>query len=138
MRLLTSAALALAVAAPLPAAAIDDLPPDQIAKLQTLYYKRLDDWVAAGGNTDKIQADVVGNCGKLIYTRVPMSRFQSVAGEEKEDIDFRIDVCAKLTVNRAHPQPEFQNPKTRKIVCGDMAGSDPVFAKLCAGAGIKP
>ncbi len=106
-----------------------------VEKLQALYLSRLDAWVASR-DVKTVQAEVVGNCGKMMYLRDP-SLGSATTSELKETLDMRIDVCTKITVHRVEPQPEFSNPAINKIVCGDMPKSEPVIGVLCAKAGVK-
>ena len=126
---LATAAALVAFAPPL---AGQSLPTE---KLQALYLSRLDAWVASR-DLKVVQEEVVGNCGKLMYLRDP-SLGSATSAELKETLDMRIDVCAKITVHRVHPQPEFSKPAINKIVCGDMPKNEPVLGVLCAKAGVK-
>lgn len=121
--------LALSLASP---AAAQSLP---VEKLQALYLSRLDAWVASR-DLKAVQTEVVENCGKMMYLRDP-SLGTATPKDLKETLDTRIDVCAKITVHRVAPQPEFSNPAINKIVCGDMPKSEPVIGLLCAKAGVK-
>lgn len=113
------------------------VPPATADRLRDLYLQRLDAWVSAGGDVKTVQQEVVTNCGKLMYLRDP-SMGQATSPALKESLDTRIDVCAKMTVHRAHPQPEFAKPEIVKIICGSMPAEEPVLARLCASASLKP
>jgi hypothetical protein len=116
--------------------AIAQMPQPAVEKMQDLYLKRLDAWVAAGGDVNKIQSDVLESCGRMMYLRDP-SLGTATSKELKDSLDMRIDVCAKITVHRAHPQPEFSKPEIVRIVCQDMVKNEPVIARLCEKAGLK-
>jgi hypothetical protein len=105
-----------------------------IEKLQNLYLSRLDTWVASR-DLKTLQAQVVENCGKMMYLK-DATLGQATPNALKETLDTRIDVCTKITVHRVEPQPEFSNPAVIKIVCGDMPKSEPVIARLCVKAGV--
>ena len=47
----------------------------------------------------------------------------------REDFHFRVDVCTKITVNRVHPQPEFEKKQTTVIICDQSQVA--LFKKLC-------
>ena len=113
------------------------IPPATADKLRDLYLQRLDAWVSSGGDVSTVQRDVVTNCGKLMYLRDP-SMGQATSPALKEALDTRVDVCTKMTVHRAHPQPEFAKPEIVRITCGTMTSEEPVFARLCASASLKP
>lgn len=105
-------------------------------KLENLYLQRLDKWVSDGGDVNSIQEQVVTNCGKLFYMHVEPERIASLSEEARQGYDQLIDVCSKMTINRVHPQPEFENPKIVKIVCKDMATDHPVIGRLCQKANL--
>src|SRR3954453_18373134 len=109
-------------------AAFAQMPPAAIEKMQELYLNRLDAWVAAGGDTNKIQNEVLESCGRMMYLRDP-SLGTATTKELRESLDMRIDVCAKITVHRVHPQPEFSKPEIVRIVCEDMIKNEPVIAR---------
>ena len=52
---------------------------------------------------------------------------------EREEFDWRVDVCAKATVNRVHPQPEFEDPKIVSTICDN---SVELFKKVCKHSGL--
>ncbi|WP_143007055.1 hypothetical protein [Ancylobacter rudongensis] len=135
MKRLTLFFLSTALALPAHAQTLPNVSPEQIEQLRALYLRRLDAWVATR-DMSSIQAEVVGNCGKLMYLRDP-SMGKSTSVEMKDTLDFRIDVCTKMTIHRVEPQPEFANPEIIKIICGDMPKNEPVFTRLCVASNLK-
>ena len=103
------------------------------ANLSNFYTDRLDAWVKAGGPTNEIQSHVIPDCSKLAVSQAgPVESINMLF--DREEYDFRSDVCFQVTVNRVYPQPRFQNPKMVAIVCD--SGND-LFRKLCAQAGLR-
>jgi hypothetical protein len=103
-------------------------------KFFKLYMHRLDTWVNTGGDATKVQLDVVENCGKLmIMTQSNVLETISFLTFDQKDLDFRIDVCTKMTVHRVWPQPEFEDPKVVEMVCESNT-----FEALCRRSGLVP
>ena len=94
----------------------------------------LDLWVNSGANVKTIQSEVVENCGKLVMAKATTAEKVTFTTTERDEFHFRVDVCAKMTVNRAHPQPEFENPDIVKIICD---GNNDLFKMLCQRSGIR-
>jgi hypothetical protein len=107
------------------------------AQLRDLYLSRLDTWVSGGGEPADVQTGVVETCGRLIMVTASAAEAAAFMKERREDLDLRVDVCTKLTITRAHPQPEFSKPEIRKIVCEDMPKKQAVFETLCKRAGLR-
>ena len=103
-------------------------------KMEKMYFARLDRWVANGADFETIQKDVIENCGKLVMISATKAEMVSFMTTQKEEFHFRVDVCAKTTVNRAHPQPELKNPKTVKMICESNTG---FFRKLCKRSNLQ-
>jgi len=106
-------------------------------KLEKLYLQKLDKWVSDGGDVNSVQEQVITNCGKLFYMHVDPERIPNLSVDAREGYDQLIDICSKITVNRVHPQPEFEDPKTVKLVCIDIAADHPVIGKLCQKANLQ-
>jgi hypothetical protein len=69
---------------------------------------RLDDWVSNGGNVKTIQAE---DCGKLILTQASVVELLELLIFHRDEFDFRVDVCTKMTVNRAY----INSPNSRNL-----------------------
>jgi len=95
-------------------------------KLEQKYWKILDDWVS-NPQLSNIQMHLVQTCGKLQLLYDPKLI------NDRESFDHGVDVCVKITVHRAAPQPEFQNPEIVKAICGD---NYPLWNKLCDRANL--
>jgi hypothetical protein len=98
-------------------------------RLFTLYAGRLDSWVASGAPPASFQSDVVKNCGKLTLTQAGFFGYMSLSTFQRDELDFRVDVCSKMTVNRVYKQPEFENPTNLRLIC---EGSQPLFKRFCS------
>lgn len=59
----------------------------------------------------------------------------TLATTRREDFDFRVDVCTKITVNRVHPQPELEKKETAVIICDQSKVV--LFKKLCKWAKLR-
>ena len=81
------------------------------AKLEEGYFATLDKWVERGGPIVEVQGTVIETCGKLVMATASASERLSLTTTRREDFHFRVDVCAKITVNRVHPQPEFEKKR---------------------------
>lgn len=99
------------------------------------YFKALDQWVAGGGTLGQIQSEVVENCGKLVMLHATEAEQTSFMTTQRDEFDFRVDVCTKITVNRVHPQPEFDNPKITTMICDESQLA--LFKKLCWKSGLR-
>ena len=104
-------------------------------KLEAEYYRRLDDWVARGGPIPEVQDTVVQTCGKLVMWTATATEKLAFTTTRRDDFDFRVDVCVKLTVNRIHPQPEFEKPHLVKMICDES--NIKVFVALCERGGLR-
>jgi predicted NUDIX family NTP pyrophosphohydrolase len=103
------------------------------AQLQQKYFATLDGWATSGGPRERIDSEVVQTCGKLAL--IYGSAAENVALlADKEELNFRADVCTKMTVNRVYQQPEFQNPEMVSKICD---GQQPFFAALCKHVGLR-
>jgi hypothetical protein len=103
-------------------------------KLEEQYLSALDGWVSSGGNIDDVQNTVVENCGKLVMVTVDGKEKAALSTTDRDEFHFRVDVCTKMTVNRVHPQPEFNKPDTIKVICKES--SVVIFQKLCSRSGL--
>jgi hypothetical protein len=104
-------------------------------KLEELYFKTLDDWVARGGQIDEVQKSVVETCGKLVMWAASAREKIGFMASQRSEFDFRVDVCMKMTVNRVHKQPEFEKPELVQTIC-DKSGIL-LFTKLCKRSGLR-
>ena len=103
-------------------------------KIEEQSLKTLDDWVARGGPTDQIQKTVVETCGKLVMQTASATEIVGFLGSQRQEFDFRVDVCAKMTINRVYKQPEFQKPELVKMTCESPIR---LFPLLCKRSGLK-
>jgi hypothetical protein len=56
----------------------------------------------------------------------------------RDELDFRVDVCTKMTANRVYKQPEFEKPEIVKMICWDTNRYHRVFVRLCEHDGLRP
>jgi hypothetical protein len=80
--------------------------------------RKLDAWVEGGGNINTVQAQIVDNCGKLVWSQAGTVEKVLLFTIRRSELDFRVDVCIKMTVHRVHKQPEFENPEVIREVLG--------------------
>lgn len=98
------------------------------------YFAGLDHWVRDGGNVKTVQQAVVEPCGELVTLNATKTEAVGFLTTNREEFDFRVDVCVKMTVNRVHKQPEFEKPEIVGMICGS---GNVLFEKLCRRSGLK-
>jgi hypothetical protein len=92
--------------------------------LYNLYVHRLDTWVSSGGDAKTVQSELVEPCGKLVLTQAGSFERLELLTFYRDEFDFRVDVCVKITANRLYKQPEFEKPEMAALICkGAMGGS---------------
>jgi hypothetical protein len=96
---------------------------------------RLDDWTNKGAVVSLVQAQVVEPCGMLVLTQAGAIDRIKLMTTSRDEFDFRVDVCTKMTVNRVYKQPEFEKPETVALICD---GSNELFRRLCQRSGLRP
>lgn len=101
----------------------------------SLYMSRLDDWTNKGAVVSMVQAQVVEPCGMLVLTQAGAIDRIKLMTTSRDEFDFRVDVCTKMTVNRVYKQPEFEKPETVALICD---GSNELFRRLCQRSGLRP
>jgi hypothetical protein len=57
-----------------------------------------------------------------------------ISPQENKDFSMDVDVCAKTTVHRKYPQPEFENPKIVKLICESKLQ---LYQEVCRRAKLK-
>ncbi len=104
-------------------------------KLEDKYFSVLDGWVERGGKAHEYQSVVLETCGKLVMVSANASEAVAFTTSQKEEFDFRVNVCAKTTVNRSRHQSEFEDPKLIQAICDDNKVI--LFGKLCKRSGLR-
>lgn len=104
-------------------------------KLEDKYFLVLDGWVDRGGKVNEYQSVVLETCGKLVMVTANASEAVAFTTTQREEFDFRVNVCAKTTVHRSHHQAEFDDPKLIQGVCDDNKVI--LFGKLCKRGGLR-
>lgn len=104
-------------------------------KLEDKYFSVLDGWVERGGKINEYQSVVLETCGKLVMVTANASEVVTLTTTQREEFDFRVDVCAKTTVNRSHHQSEFDDPKIIQAICDDSKVL--LLRKLCNRSGLR-
>lgn len=109
-------------------------------QLEEQYLSNLDRWVSDGERLSEpqllasINRDLGPNCGKLVMLVASNSERSSfLTAKGREEYDFRVDVCIKMTVNRVHPQPEFAKAEIVQEICTSRTKP---FAVLCQRSGL--
>jgi hypothetical protein len=105
-----------------------------LRSLEESYFGTLDSWVTRGGPTEEWQKSVLDTCGKLVMMGLSPGERLRLATVRRDEYGFRVDVCAKMTANRVHSQPEFLNKKLVAEICDDKQVD--LFPKLCARSGL--
>lgn len=106
-----------------------------VDKLEDKYFSVLDGWVERGGRVNEYQSIVLETCGKLVMVEANASEAVAFTTTQREEFDFRVDVCAKTTVNRSHHQSEFDDPKIIQTICDDSKVL--LLRKLCKRSGLR-
>jgi hypothetical protein len=99
------------------------------------YFQTLDGWVKRGGPVNEIQDTVVKTCGKLVMLTASHTEKASLSTIKKDEFHHRVDVCTKMTVNRVHPQPEFEKKEIIRMICDESKVN--LFKKLCKRYGFR-
>ena len=106
-------------------------------KLFDIYTGRLDAWVKNGGQIEVVQKQVVESCGMLVWTQARAFERLQLMTIYRDEFDFRVDVCTKMTVNRIHKQPEFEKPQIITLICDDTNPYHELFGRLCRKSGLR-
>ena len=104
-------------------------------QLEEKYFQTLDGWVKRGGPMNELQDTVVKTCGKLVMLTASNSEKVSLSTTQKDEFHHRVDVCTKMTVNRVHPQPEFEKKEIIRTFCDES--KENLFKKLCKRYGFR-
>jgi hypothetical protein len=102
-----------------------------------LYTKRLDAWVSSGGDVKTVQSDVLETCGKLVLSQAGGFEWIQLLTFYRDEFDFRVDVCLKVTANRLYKQPEFEKPEMVTMICDDPRPYHELFKRLCRRSGLR-
>lgn len=103
--------------------------------LEHKYFSVLDDWVQRGGKAQEYQSDVLETCGKLVLASGTISEALMLPTIQREEFDFRANVCAKTTVHRVHRQSELNDQELVREICDDAIV--PMLGKLCQRSGLR-
>jgi hypothetical protein len=106
-------------------------------RLFDLYMRKLDMWVSAGGDVTTVQSEVVETCGKMVLTQAGGFERMQLLTFYRDELDFRVDVCTKMTVNRLYVQPEFQKPILVAKICDNSDPYHELFRRLCVRSGLR-
>ncbi len=104
-------------------------------ELESEYFSMLDGWAQRQGPINEVQDTVGETCGKLVMLSASSSERMAFVSTQREEFDFRVDVCIKMTVNRVHPQPEFENKAIVEMICNN--NQVVLFKKLCRRSGLR-
>ena len=104
-------------------------------KLEDKYFSVLDGWVDRGGKVSEYQSIVLETCGKLVMATAKASEVIALTTTQREEFDFRVNVCAKTTVHRTHHQFEFGDPKLIQAICDDS--NVQLLRKLCKRSALR-
>jgi hypothetical protein len=111
---------------------------------EQVYWKRLDGWVAllrekppVGATNDEMREilrPVVETCGKLVMLRAGALGSLSLSTVNRDEFDYRVDVCTTLTVHRVWRQPKLRRRDMVDLVCVNT--DKDLFKDLCRRAGL--
>jgi hypothetical protein len=104
--------------------------------LFTFYAQRLNTWVADGGDVKAVQSQVVEICRKLVMSQAGLVE-QVTLIIYSDELDYRVGVCTKMTVNRVHKQPAFSEPDLVNMICDDPFPYHALFQRLCRISGLR-
>jgi hypothetical protein len=99
-----------------------------------LYMHRLDSWITNGGDAKTVQSELVESCGRLVLTQAGSVERLQLLTFYRDEFDFRVDVCVKITANRLSKQPEFEKPEMVALICNDTHSYHELFRRLCEHA----
>lgn len=100
--------------------------------LEQRYWDVLDRYAASSQITQEDAQLIFDTCSKLtVITASYLEKAAFTAGFKQEEYDFRVNVCAKATVNMVQPQPEFAS--RNKHITDQICSNDGSFIyKVCA------
>ncbi len=104
-------------------------------RLEAKYFSALDGWVQRGGKAQGYQSDVVDICGKLVIASATISEVLTLPTIQREEFDFRVNVCTKTTAHRVYRQPELNDQALVQEICDDA--TIPVLGRLCKRSGLR-
>ncbi len=84
-----------------------------------------------------MQSELVELCGRLVLTQAGSFERLELLTFYRDEFDFRVDVCVKITANRLYKQPEFEKPEMVALICDDTHSYHELFRRLCAHAGLS-
>jgi hypothetical protein len=102
-----------------------------------LYMRRLDSWASIGGDARTVQSELVETCGRLVLTQAGGFERMEFLTFARDEFDFRVDVCVKITANRLYKQPEFEKPEIVMLICDDPRPTHELFRRLCYRSGLR-
>lgn len=82
-----------------------------------------------------VNAEVMPACGELAFAQATALERLWLITFGRDELDFRVDVCVKMTVNRNYPQPEFLDTALVGQICG---GKTRIFERICKHNGFTP
>ena len=100
--------------------------PASAKKLEQKYWSILDSY-ANSTKIGKASGQIIfDTCGKLtLLTASYIEKAAFTAGFKQDEYDFRVNVCAKATINSVHPQPEFSSKN--KDITDQICAEDKSF-----------
>jgi hypothetical protein len=107
-------------------------------RLFDLEMGQLDDWVKDGGEISTLQSDLVGPCTDLVVSQAGALERLELIFILRDELDFRSDVCIKMTANRLYKQPEFEKAEITNMICDDPRPYHELFRLLCSRSGLRP
>lgn len=100
--------------------------------------EKLDSWVKNGAPVSTLQTEVADTCSSLVLSQAGALERLELLFIFRDELDFRIDVCTKMTANRVYKQPEFEKPEIVNMICDDPKPFHELFRRLCRRSGLRP
>jgi len=101
------------------------------------YTRQLEAWATAGGDATRVQT-LVDSCGRLVVTQAGWLERLQLVTTNREELQFRVDVCSKIAANRVYIQPALEVAENVAMVCDDLRPRHELFPRLCRWGGLRP
>lgn len=97
-------------------------------------FEKLDRWAQEHKSVEDVNTVVLPTCGKIVSVLSTISENVDFLSTDRDEWDFRVDVCVQMTVNRVYPQPFFQKPENIEKMC--HPDSHRFFTTMCRRSGL--
>jgi hypothetical protein len=94
------------------------------------YFAELDAWVDKGAPIEEIETIVASRCGRILLAYSPLLTQIRLVTIGRDDYDFWVSMCVKMTVHRVSPQPEFKGAHKASLI-KRTCESHEMWRRLC-------